>query len=144
MSVKHALQLKENKLIYFRSKECDITVGKVSVRLQWEVIVIYLFMLLVRRDGSLYRIVEDRSAPWHAAWTWMYKLLFCTYLFPYLFLMLPDMYCRYVCLYMPHFCITLKGISVIQISLRCVFFKHMTNAFIDRFLVWLQDMAKLL
>lgn len=34
MSVKHALQLKENKLIYFRSKECDITVGKVSVRLQ--------------------------------------------------------------------------------------------------------------
>lgn len=30
--VKHALQLKESKLIYFRSKECEITVGKVSLR----------------------------------------------------------------------------------------------------------------
>lgn len=40
------------------------------------------------------------------------------------------------------FCITLKGISVIQIGLGRVFCKHMTNAFVDRFLVWLQDTVK--
>lgn len=31
MSVKHALQLKESKLIYFRSKGCEITVDRKSL-----------------------------------------------------------------------------------------------------------------
>lgn len=39
------------------------------------------------------------------------------------------------------FLYNLKRIHVIQISLGDVFCKHMTNAFIDRLVVWLQDTA---
>lgn len=39
------------------------------------------------------------------------------------------------------FLYNLKRIHVIQISLGGVFCKHMTNAFIDRIVVWLQDTA---
>lgn len=90
--------------------------------------------------GSLCGMVEDRSAPWHAALARMYKILLCTYLFPCLFIFnaprhglsirLPT-HATFLC--------NLKRIHVLQISLGGVFCKHMTNAFIDRPVVWLQD-----
>lgn len=92
--------------------------------------------------GSLSGMVEDRSAPWHAALTWTCKILLCTYLFPCLFIFNAPGHRLSICL-PTHatFLWNLKRIHVIQISLRGVFCKHMTNAFIDRLVVWLQDTA---